>query len=284
MWDNQPRLLRLHVNPSSSSGTHSSHTGQGHRSRTHSQTRSHSHSHHGLHHGGGSVSANARDIGHTSEEDELEDLLLCLVCHSRVQSPVLCPSCGKMACRSCMETWLQRRQQCPHCRAALSRDRLVPMRMVEELSQALQHVRAHSANSHTAATSHASSHAGAHNDLDICARHNLPLRYYCEPCETSLCADCAMFSGSNEEHKHTVQRLGDVYASRSLSLRTECERARERLRQLAHADERIEERVSRVNAAAADRLSELRQVLADCVLTPLPLPLFTRPFALFTPL
>lgn len=47
------------------------------------------------------------------------------------------------------------------------------------------------------------------NDKDICSKHHLKMRYFCEDCIEAFCPDCSAFTDTHKGHK--IKLLSELY-------------------------------------------------------------------------
>lgn len=94
----------------------------------------------------------------------LQEILRCFICFGRVQEPHLCPQCSKMCCRACITKWLERKPQCPYCRAQLTAQQLVNCRFMDDVYSALERLETESKKQ---------------TEAETCSEHQAPLQYFC---------------------------------------------------------------------------------------------------------
>ncbi|RUS32199.1 hypothetical protein BC938DRAFT_476035 [Jimgerdemannia flammicorona] len=137
----------------------------------------------------------------TSASFNQDDLLQCFVCYDPLRVPVLCPSCSKLACDACMRRWILKDKKCPHCRTALTIDKLIRARFVEEFQQQIAANKAKQAK-------------------EACPTHpHKTLTYYCSRCHTPVCGDCGIL-GAHREHATSIESVQSAYTSRVSHLKS----------------------------------------------------------------
>ena len=159
-----------------------------------------------------------------STNNQLEDLLKCIICFSKLIDSKMCPFCSKLFCKMCIHRWLiENRSQCPHCRSGLRLEQLVNCRFLNDITQVLENLS-----------------VAKKEVLEKCINHGCPLNYYCISCTCAVCSDCAMFS---LEHKgHEFQHIADIYNLHVDQINSESKILNKRLNdlELLDADEKIQ--------------------------------------------
>ncbi|KAJ3109957.1 Tripartite motif containing 37 [Phlyctochytrium bullatum] len=148
---------------------------------------------------------------------QFEDIFKCYICFETLSKPVMCPACSKIGCEACVMKWLsQDKNQCPHCRAPLTRSILVPCRFVEELAQQLKGV-----------VITPSAAGGAGPTLECSAHPSVPLLYFCHECKEAICSDCAVIDTKHRDHR--VEHLRAVYDTHRQAIESKSDILKSRL-------------------------------------------------------
>ena len=124
-----------------------------------------------------------------------EELFMCFICMGTVDNAVMCPTCSKLACSSCLRQWIENtRQQCPHCRTPLQSHQLVNARFVADIMQTIKN----------------QEQVAKQKNIEYCSVHTkTQLDYFCNTCRKPICSDCAMM-GDTHKH-HSFEKLKKIY-------------------------------------------------------------------------
>ena len=133
--------------------------------------------------------------------DKFIDLLKCFICFTKVENPVMCPSCSGFACERCLKKWItEKKSECPVCRRDLDISQIVKCRFLKDISNCLENLKINQAKQFSIYDKESE---------DLCVEHNLKMIYYCLTCSCVICSDCVMFT---EKHKdHTFERVKVIY-------------------------------------------------------------------------
>lgn len=212
--------------------------------------------------GGRGKSAPSGNNGMKSDEHSVETLsevFRCFICMERLRDAHLCPHCSKLCCYVCIRRWLtEQRSQCPHCRASLHLHELVNCRWVEEVTQQLDTLQAH-----TPGNGHGSglrNHGDDSNsERDKCMTHFEKLSVYCWTCRCCICHQCALWGGTHSGH--TFKPLEEVYEQHVTQIKEEVAQLRRRLMELISIVQEVERNVESVRSAKDDRVREIRNAV-----------------------
>ncbi|ORZ35028.1 hypothetical protein BCR44DRAFT_65170, partial [Catenaria anguillulae PL171] len=192
----------------------------------------------------------------------VEELLKCMICWGHLERAVLCPSCSKMACSSCLVRWItDEKPECPHCRSQLRTSQLVQCRFVDDLQAQLKSLATKASTSSTSPTS--KSKQSSATSSEICPKHNAYLYYYCATCSDPVCSDCAMFSADHRGHEFV--HLEKVYTEHMERLQAATNQVAARVQEYNEALEQVAERAAGVQAARTKAQDEVRQVVMDAL-------------------
>ena len=153
----------------------------------------------------------------------------------------MCPHCSKLACSNCLRKWVEEtRPQCPHCRASLRANQLVPCRFFTDVMQMVQQ----------------QEQTGASNrKKELCPQHNTTLSYFCKTCKVPICSDCGLFGDSHKGHQ--FEKLKEVYQRHVDLIRGEASGLSRRLRDLKNNISEVQGSIEKVQKAKQDRIKEL---------------------------
>ncbi|KAI9208309.1 uncharacterized protein BJ171DRAFT_238027 [Polychytrium aggregatum] len=180
---------------------------------------------------------------------QFDYLIQCIICFEALADPVMCPSCGKAGCESCMQKWLQRgRSQCPHCRKALTASSLIPCRFIRDFVQELQVYVAKSQE----------------QSAGTCRIHSQPFQYYCIDCLDTLCADCAIFGSGHKGHR--FEKLETVFQSQKQLIDNKRHELEARLDGFSELLSSADEKVASVHAVKREILGQYQTVLNDAIM------------------
>lgn len=189
-----------------------------------------------------------RTSGHLSgnypiTNNNLEELLKCVICYDKLIDPKMCPFCSKLCCKNCIHKWLLgNRSQCPHCRAGLRTDQLVTCRFLNEITQAIENLAVTKSD-----------------QCEKCIIHGCALNYYCMNCFSAVCSDCAMFG---TEHKgHEFQHLANIYKQHVEQINNESKTLTRRLKELEGVLQDLDGNIEKFKKAKDDKSREL----AECM-------------------
>lgn len=129
------------------------------------------------------------------------DLLKCFICFTKVENPVMCPSCSGFACERCLKKWItEKKSECPVCRRDLNVNQIIKCRFLKDISNCLENLKMDQISNFSIYDKESE---------DLCSEHNLKMIYYCLTCSCVICSDCVMFT---EKHKnHTFERVKVIY-------------------------------------------------------------------------
>ncbi|ORX42126.1 hypothetical protein BCR36DRAFT_416256 [Piromyces finnis] len=129
----------------------------------------------------------------SNSSSQYEDVFTCFICLGLLKKPVLCPKCSKLCCERCIKKWIiENKKECPHCRARLMIEDLVPCRFIDEWKTYIKTIL---------------NEKKKKKEKSLCPYHNATINYICSTCKIPICSDCALF----DKHKgHSFIHLSDV--------------------------------------------------------------------------
>lgn len=171
--------------------------------------------------------------------NQLEEILKCVICYDRLIEGRMCPNCSKLCCKMCFHRWLiENRSQCPHCRSPLRLDQLVTVRFLNDITKVLENL----AVPKTEAS-------------EKCANHGCELNYYCMTCSSAICSDCAMFT---QDHKgHDFQHLANIHKQHVEQINAESKVLTKRLRDLENILQDLDLNIDKFKKAKDEKSREL---------------------------
>ncbi|OUM64254.1 hypothetical protein PIROE2DRAFT_9014, partial [Piromyces sp. E2] len=151
----------------------------------------------------------------SNSSSQYEEVFTCFICLGLLKKPVLCPKCSKLCCERCIKKWLiENKKECPHCRARLMIEDLVPCRFLDEWKTYIKTLL---------------NDKQKENKKSLCPYHNVTLNYICSTCKIPICSDCALF----DKHKgHNFIHLSDVCDSLRIKMGKHNEYLNKRLQSL----------------------------------------------------
>ncbi|KAJ3080785.1 hypothetical protein HDU99_007414, partial [Rhizoclosmatium hyalinum] len=137
--------------------------------------------------------------------------------------------------------WLATNRHCPHCRANLTPENLVLCRFMDDLAKQVRDA--------MSATLRNASHpqTPSSNPADVCSTHNAPLFYFCHPCQTALCSDCAILTDTHKQHH--IDHLQAVYSTHRDKLWSCLKSLFQSLKHLAETRSQVDTQLSALHAA-----------------------------------
>lgn len=205
----------------------------------------------------------AREEQKTNATQNIEELFKCFICFGKIEDAVICPSCSKLCCRSCIRKWIiEQRQQCPHCRSSLQVHQLVSCsRFVQEITEHIEVLNKNTSDT----TSELQSLADGtiiKNGAEICQEHGNKMEYFCQTCQLPICSDCAMFGG--DTHKdHKFLKLADVYQKHCDVIKKEALGLKKRLKELTQHMNEVQRTIEKVTKAKEEKSKEIENFVEN---------------------
>ena len=73
---------------------------------------------------------------------KLKEMIICFLCHEKVNKPKICPNCFKIACEECLKKWLinYNNNKCFNCNKNIKLDDMITIPIVNNISNLLNRV------------------------------------------------------------------------------------------------------------------------------------------------
>lgn len=181
--------------------------------------------------------------------DNFQEIMKCFICLNNVRDPVLCPSCSKFACESCLKNWIiDRKPECPVCRRPLGLSQYVKVRFLNDLSRILDEIGRHQ-------NIRSLSNADHYDPMEHCEEHKIKLSHYCVTCSKSICADCVMFTKNHE--KHQFERMKSILEKKVESISAGLVHLRTRINEFSEYSKELTSRFEELKKAKEEKIDEL---------------------------
>ena len=188
----------------------------------------------------------------TGTMDHLAEMFRCFICMERVKDARICPHCSKLCCFACIRKWLtEQRAQCPHCRATLHHNELIPCRWVEEVTEQIDNLQIKNKGAPPK-----EQRSAIDNN---CEHHKEKLSVFCETCHRCICHICALWGGNHSQHK--FKPLEEVYNAHVVKVTEKVSVLRRRLMELISLVQEVEKNVESVRNAKEERVREIRNAV-----------------------
>lgn len=185
--------------------------------------------------------------------EHLAEMFRCFICMERVKDARICPHCSKLCCYACIRKWLtEQRPSCPHCRATLHNNELIPCRWVEEVTEQIDNLQVNRTSP--------CKERGNNTLVDRnCENHKEKLSVFCETCQRCICHMCALWGGNHSQHQ--FKPLDEVYNQHVLQVTDKVSILRRRLMELISLVQEVEKNVESVRNAKEERVREIRNAV-----------------------
>lgn len=194
------------------------------------------------------------DVSMNEEEfsqsvDHFQELMSCFICFSPVKEPVMCPSCSKFACETCLKNWIiDRKAECPACRTSLGLSQYVRIRFLNDLSSILEKLTRNQSARAIANSNHI-------DPLEICEEHKIKFQYFCLTCSKSVCADCVMFTNNHE--KHQFERMKSILEKKVEAISESLLQLKSCIGEYANYSKELSFRLDELKKAKEEKVDEL---------------------------
>ena len=196
--------------------------------------------------------------------DAIKKELECSLCQDQfteTNQPKLL-TCQHTFCKSCLQRWLRQQTgrglSCPNCREITE----CPNNNIDRLPSNLAHKRLGDI---------LKAHGRSNKDPDleskeqnVCKRHVILVKFYCEPCEICICSECAIM-----EHRdpidHTIMSLEDGARKQRVYIESRLRDIEEDSSLLKNHIESLRERQAKYNGSIDEVAAEVRTVTEDAI-------------------
>ena len=115
----------------------------------------------------------------------------------------MCHQCSKFFCNRCITQWLTTRQECPHCRKTLTRDRLVQCRWMNDVCASLVELGVNNTTSTTSREITIDERGDGNYNGSMCAEHpTQPKDVFCLNCQMAICSQVS----------HTIPFIDNIFS------------------------------------------------------------------------
>ena len=120
------------------------------------------------------------------------DFTKCYICLNFPNEPAICSFCGNLACKKCLDKWMENNSRCGVCRHNMTKKDIISPIITKKLTSFMNEI----------------DKIKDKETRDICDIHKEKILFFCMKCLKKYCGKC-LFFGSEETKKHQGHNIID---------------------------------------------------------------------------
>ena len=120
------------------------------------------------------------------------DFTKCYICLNFPNEPAICSFCGNLACKKCLDKWMENNSKCGVCRHIMTKKDIISPLLTKKLTSFINEI----------------DNIKEKETRDVCDIHKEKILFFCMKCLKKYCGKC-LFFGNEETKKHQGHNIID---------------------------------------------------------------------------